>query len=136
MSLMAGAGSQVWAQMVRTLVGDTVLLRFQETREHHPDSLPPPPNRTCWCSLRSAELLEFSSIWYETHVPLGLRLSHRQTFDLTADCLWSGSATERATVQATVQATAPPFVQPLHFLHLPHSADRQPEVPPFPTIQE
>ncbi|WP_310583268.1 hypothetical protein, partial [Deinococcus sp.] len=91
--------SQVWAQMVRTLV---------------------------------AELLEFSSIWYETHVPLGLHLSHRQTFDLTADCLWSGSATERATVQAT----APPFVQSLHFLRLPHPADRRPEVPPFPTTQE
>ena len=65
-------------------------------------------------------------------MPLGLHLSHRQTFDLTADCLWSGSATERATVQAT----APPFVQLLHFLHLAHPADRRPEVPPFPTTQE
>lgn len=99
MSLMADAGSQVWAQMVQTLVG---------------------------------ELLEFSSIWYETHVPLGLHLSHRQPFDLTADCSRSGSATERATVQAT----APPFVQSLHFLRLPHPADRRPEVPPFPTTQE
>ena len=65
-------------------------------------------------------------------MPLGLRLSHRQTFDLTADCLRSGSATKRATIQAT----APPFVLPLHFLHLSHPADSRPEVPPFPTTQE
>ena len=89
MSLMADAGPQVWAQMVRALVGE-------------------PP------------------------VPLGLHLSHRQIFSLTDNGLRSGSATERATVQAT----APPFVQPLHFLHLPYPADRQPEVPPFPTTQE
>ena len=61
-------------------VSHTVWLRFQGTWEHRPDSrlgqnsahedacpLPPPSNRTCWCSLRSAELQEFCSTWHHEH---------------------------------------------------------------------